>query len=144
MPTTPYSEDLDEARYKITVPANETHEGVLYQFVRWADGPTDLVRTIDLSNDIDLETIYEEVGYVGQVTGTKRGWNFAPLVVPVGDLRDGHFTASPANPFPGDMLTITALPNDANDDTPVQGVEVKWNDVVKGPTDVNGQVSFTV
>ena len=56
---TPYSEDLEEGSYTITMPPSVVVEGQTYLFKEWEDGVTNLQRTIDLTVDTGLTAIYE-------------------------------------------------------------------------------------
>jgi len=57
--TTPYSKALVEGTHVINMPAQVTLDTDTYIFVRWSDGPTENMRTIDLAEDTTLTAEYE-------------------------------------------------------------------------------------
>ena len=57
--TTPYSAELEEGTYTVTVPAQVTVDGQLYNFVSWEDGSTNPSRTINLTTDLSIIATYE-------------------------------------------------------------------------------------
>ena len=68
---TPYSADLEEGSYTITMPPSLLVEGKTYNFVQWEDGTTNPERTIDLTFDMVLTATYEPLPtHVLTVTST--------------------------------------------------------------------------
>lgn len=58
--TTPFSEQLEEGHYSISVPKKITVEGETYNFDKWSDGNTNPTRTIYLNEDMSLTINYEK------------------------------------------------------------------------------------
>jgi len=58
---TPYYETLMAGEYTLTAPETVTVGGEEYSFSWWADGETELSRTIDLGADTELSVIYQKV-----------------------------------------------------------------------------------
>jgi hypothetical protein len=59
--TTPFLADVDAGTYTITMPETVTVNGTTYRFVKWADGPTERIRTVDVVVDTSLTANYEVV-----------------------------------------------------------------------------------
>jgi len=58
--STPYSEELQEGTYNITVPQQVEVVGEIWNFKQWEDGSTDPIRTINLQSDTTISATYEE------------------------------------------------------------------------------------
>jgi hypothetical protein len=62
--STPYSAELEEGGYTITMPTEGDVAGKRYRFKMWMeDGSPDPVKTINLTADTSLTAIYEEVAH---------------------------------------------------------------------------------
>jgi len=57
---TPYTATLPIGQHTITMPQSVTQGGVIYTFIRWEDGSTNPVRTIDLTADTIVTATYAE------------------------------------------------------------------------------------
>ena len=56
--TTPWSDAIPSGSYTIKVPSTVVVGGKTYSFQKWDDGPTDPVRTINLTSNTELTAIY--------------------------------------------------------------------------------------
>lgn len=60
MPTTPYSELLDEGNYRVTMPQQVVVGTDTYYFVSWENGSTDPVRVISVTtSDVTIAANYQ-------------------------------------------------------------------------------------
>lgn len=81
----PWSEELREGIYKITVPKIVFVNSYVYEFTQWKDGETSLIRTINLTTDMTLKASYKRLNaYVNVGAESRRvgagspDWNPGP------------------------------------------------------------------
>ncbi len=82
---TPWSDELREASYTISVPKIVFVDSLVFEFMQWEDGETSLTRTINLTADTTLKARYKKlnayviVGVEGRsVTASYPDWNPGP------------------------------------------------------------------
>ncbi|MCK4702199.1 hypothetical protein KAT55_02465, partial [Candidatus Bathyarchaeota archaeon] len=77
---TPYYETLMAGEYTLTAPETVTVGGEEYSFSWWADGETELSRTIDLGADTELSVIYQKVEAVEEPSEPEEtAWGGIPV-----------------------------------------------------------------
>jgi hypothetical protein len=59
--TTPFSEQLDEGVYEISVPSIVTDTSGTYNFKQWNDGDTNPTKSVNLNTNVTLTAVYELV-----------------------------------------------------------------------------------
>ena len=58
---TPWTGELDEGTYRVTMPSQVQVGSDVYNFKQWEDGSTNPTRTVNLSSDITITATYEKV-----------------------------------------------------------------------------------
>jgi len=58
---TPWTGELGEGKYRVSIASEVYVGGVLYRFINWEDGSTDPTRTINLVSDMSIVAYYKEI-----------------------------------------------------------------------------------
>ena len=108
---TPWSSELEEGTYRITMPSEVDFEGKTYRFLQWEDGTTDPERTVNLIETKTITATYQLITTViisGSVINAETSEPIMGATVKAGDyqtttLTDGTFSL----PIPPGTYTVT-------------------------------------